>query len=174
MSPNSPLRHQLPPGAFLLYRYVFRSRHRFLSRRRADSDAMDPSRPVLYRIPFALCFALLLAGCSAPRAGSEEDDVTVRVPGDAREVDVEARYAQGAVTSVEDFLIGEPGVSVEGSRVRIRGSSGPPLWVIDGIETYSPFGINPADVARMWIVPTGQGYGRRGGNGVIIIQTKRG
>lgn len=71
--------------------------------------------------------------------------------------------------------------------VRIRGEtsimgSNEPLYVIDGMEI-SPgaggglMGINPADIATIQVlkdVGSTALYGVRGGNGVIVITTKRG
>ncbi|GIV62290.1 MAG: hypothetical protein KatS3mg044_1156 [Rhodothermaceae bacterium] len=116
-----------------------------------------------------VCGLILLAGCSGPRKPAERQVV---VPASAREVDVERKLAQRQIAIVEELLIGEPGVFVDGRTVRIRGSQRGPLWVIDGMYTDSPAGLNPRDVARMWIVPDGSGYGRRGSTGVVIIQTR--
>ncbi|WP_457653136.1 hypothetical protein [Rhodocaloribacter sp.] len=115
--------------------------------------------------------AALLFGCGPPRKIVPSKSI---VPANAREVDVKGKLEKRQISIVEELLIGEPGVYVEGRTVRIRGSVRGPLWVIDGFYTDTPAGLNPRDIARMWIVPDGSGYGRRGANGVIIIQTKIG
>lgn len=96
---------------------------------------------------------------------------------------------QGA-TRLEDVLVGRvPGVQVlttpRGFAVQIRGAtsilgSNQPLYIVDGV----PFdasqdglvAIPPSDVARIEVLKdaasTAQ-YGVRGGNGVVIITTKR-
>ena len=119
---------------------------------------------------------LVLAGLAAGCAGSSPGPSPSYepLPGDAREVNVAAKLRQRAISFVEELLIGEPSVHVNGRIVRIRGSRGGPMWVIDGIYTDTPLGISPYDVDRMWINASGQGYGRRGAHGVIILITKKG
>ncbi len=127
---------------------------------------------VLDRLSYAgvpLVLAGLIAGC----AGSSPGPSAERVPENAREVNVAAKLQQRTISFVEELLIGEPSVRVNGRTVRIRGSRAGPMWVIDGIYTDTPLGISPYDVDRMWVNPSGQGYGRRGANGVIILVTKK-
>ena len=96
------------------------------------------------------------------------------MPENAREVNVAAKLRQRTISFVEELLIGEPSVRVNGRTVRIRGSRVGPMWVIDGVYTDTPLGISPYDVDRMWVNPSGLGYGRRGAHGVIILVTKKG
>ncbi len=127
---------------------------------------------VLDRLSYAgvlLVLAGLVAGC----AGSSPGPSAEPVPENAREVNVAAKLQQRTISIVEELLIGEPSVRVNGRTVRIRGSRAGPMWVIDGIYTDTPLGISPYDVDRMWVNPSGQGYGRRGANGVIILVTKK-
>lgn len=79
---------------------------------------------------------------------------------------------------LEDFLVRAPGVAVQGSRVSIRGG-GPPLFVIDGVPIGHSYlsaqnAVNPIDIVSVEILsgPDAAIYGRRGGNGVIIISTR--
>lgn len=123
------------------------------------------------KITLALVVILGVIGCGPPRKIVPPKSI---VPANAREINVQAKLEKRQISIVEELLIGEPGVFVKGRTVRIRGSVNGPLWVIDGFYTYSPAGLNPRDVGRMWILPDGQGYGRRGANGVVIIQTKIG
>ena len=93
----------------------------------------------------------------------------------------------------EELLIGRvAGVQVQplpngDYSVRIRGSGsvvddGEPLYVVDGVPFpagISPRellrGVNPSDVARIDVIKDGgaAAYGIRGGNGVILITTRR-
>ena len=97
------------------------------------------------------------------------------------------------VTRVEQLLMGRfPGVEVmriSGGdfSVRIRGAKsfigdGEPLYVIDGMPINSRgfrlvlAGISPNDVARIDVLKDAgatASYGSQGGNGVILISTKR-
>lgn len=110
---------------------------------------------------------LLSTGCHSSKGPGKD-----MIPAEAREINVQRKLAQRQIALVEELLIGEPGVQVDGRRVRIRGSSGGPLWVIDGMYTNTPIGINPRDIDRMWILASGSGYGRRGAHGVVIIRTR--
>jgi TonB-dependent SusC/RagA subfamily outer membrane receptor len=93
---------------------------------------------------------------------------------------------------IEEVLMGRvPGVIVErtangGIAVRIRGAasfhaSTQPLYVLDGIPIqHGPngglTGINPHDIASIQVLKDAVDtaiYGVRGGNGVILITTKR-
>lgn len=97
-----------------------------------------------------------------------------------------------SVTRLEDLLVGRvAGVHIQrtayGMRVVIRGvnslyGSNEPLYVVDGMPV-SPApggglpGLNPADVASIEVLKDAGStaiYGSRGGNGVILITTKRG
>jgi TonB-dependent SusC/RagA subfamily outer membrane receptor len=97
-----------------------------------------------------------------------------------------------AVSRVEEMLIGRfSGVDVirtgdGGYSVSIRGtgsfmSNEQPLWVVDGVpfETLPGRGlswINPQDVTKIDVLKSSAEtaiYGVRGGNGVIVITTKK-
>lgn len=106
---------------------------------------------------------------------------------------VVSREDASRASRVEELLIGRvAGVHVEplpngDYAVRIRGSTslvngGDPLYVVDGM----PFpagvssrellrGMSPGDVARIDVLKDGAAaaYGIRGGNGVILITTRR-
>ena len=74
---------------------------------------------------------------------------------------------------------GRPGAS---SSIRIRGTGtieagADPLYVVDGAQGVNIDGINPADIESIEILRDAASaaiYGSAGGNGVIIITTKRG
>ncbi|WP_257666474.1 TonB-dependent receptor [Parapedobacter tibetensis] len=97
---------------------------------------------------------------------------------------------QGRVSGV--FLIQNSGQPGAGSTIRIRGGnsitgSNEPLYVIDGVPVYvspndatslNPLNtISPADIESMEVLKDASAtaiYGSRGGNGVVLITTKRG
>lgn len=73
---------------------------------------------------------------------------------------------------------GQPGSDVE---IRIRGvgslNDNSPLYVVDGIITSGISGLNPADIENISILKDAASaaiYGARGGNGVVIVTTKKG
>lgn len=93
------------------------------------------------------------------------------------------------VSRIEDYLEGRvPGLMVTrlpngDYRLRIRGSLGDPLVVIDGMQVPEGWtavalsGLAPQDVLRIDVLKDAGStaiFGRRGMNGVIIITTKRG
>ncbi|MDR2562602.1 MAG: TonB-dependent receptor plug domain-containing protein [Prevotellaceae bacterium] len=71
-----------------------------------------------------------------------------------------------------------PGVTVVGNNVTIRGSSTPPLFVIDDViwEDFNIDGINVYDIDRIEVMKGAEAaiFGSRGAGGVIIISTKTG
>ena len=80
-------------------------------------------------------------------------------------------------------LVGVPGIRMDGSSIRIRGTrsrnaSNDPLIVLDGIpynETLAS--INPGDIESIDVLKDGAAsaiYGTRGSNGVILINLKKG
>ncbi len=96
------------------------------------------------------------------------------------------------VTSILDLIEGRlPGVMVRrlgngDVSIRVRGApsfmgGGEPLFVIDGRTIMAPVGsalmaINPKDVVRIDVLKDAGAtaiYGSRGGNGVILITTRR-
>jgi TonB-dependent SusC/RagA subfamily outer membrane receptor len=95
------------------------------------------------------------------------------------------------VKRVEELLVGRfPGVHVfpspnGGFSIRIRGAATPgdrePLYVVDGMPVEVTPGrgldwLDPADIARIDVLKNPAEtsmYGGRGGNGVILITTKR-
>ena len=73
---------------------------------------------------------------------------------------------------------GQPGSS---QSIRIRGTgsinNAEPLWVVDGIPSGGIDYLNPADIESMTILKDAASaaiYGARGGNGVILVTTKKG
>lgn len=112
-----------------------------------------------------------------------------RVTGAITSVDEEAIERRQA-TTIDELLQNLPGVSVTRAggniSVRIRGAGsfsgdGEPLFVVDGTPLGSGangvLGINPADVKRIEVLKDASAtaiYGLHGGNGVILITTKRG
>lgn len=79
-------------------------------------------------------------------------------------------------------LVGVPGIRMDGSSIRIRGTrsrnaSNDPLIVLDGIpynETLSS--INPGDIESIDVLKDASStaiYGAKGANGVILVTTKQ-
>ena len=65
----------------------------------------------------------------------------------------------------------------EGSRIIIRNSQNEPLFVVDGIYFDSSaevdIRVSATDIERIEILRDGEGYGYRGGNGVIVITSRK-
>jgi len=115
----------------------------------------------------------------------DRDNLTTAVS-----VMTEEEISRVNASSVEELLLGRvAGVQVvntpQGLSVRIRGTNSfygnsEPLIVVDGVPLMSgAFGqipVNPHDIASISVLKDASAaiYGRRGGNGVIIITTKRG
>lgn len=142
----------------------------------------------------------VVAGCAssrdADRAASEPSE-TIDTGygthntdlGSASTVDADD-VSQETAESVADLLRGRvAGVDVRevagGIAIRIRGAhsftgSSEPLYVLDGMPVEAGpggvLGINPRDIEKITVLkgPETSLYGARGGNGVIVIRTKRG
>ena len=90
----------------------------------------------------------------------------------------DSKYSSFA--TIYDILKTLPGVAVIGEEVFIRGvgttGSSSPLFVINGITVFSVSGIDPAMVKSIDILkgPAATVYGLEGGNGVILIHTRKG
>ena len=91
-------------------------------------------------------------------------------------------WAQNGVNGIFDMLRLVPGVRIIGSfpdlTIRIRGATGPPLFLVDGMPIDDRF-IQAMPVFDVLFVDVLKGadaaiYGVRGGGGVIGIYTKRG
>lgn len=132
--------------------------------------------------------ALILAGCAHPPATVGEGDVAVLHPPATL-----AEEIQNSPTEpVEKYLQARSaGVVISrgadgGIAVRIRGSTSfmgnaEPLYILDGVP-FAPgaggglTGINPYDIESIRVLKDAADitmYGSRGGNGVIVIRTKR-
>ncbi len=87
-----------------------------------------------------------------------------------------------SVTNIYDILrYNIQGVKViddtEGSKIIIRNNPMEPLFVVDGIYFDSSAAVDirvsATDIERIEILREGEGYGYRGGNGVIVISTRK-
>ena len=85
---------------------------------------------------------------------------------------------QGRATGILANNDGSPG---GGGKIRIRGFTSlggdNPLYVVDGMPTFDPSGINPNDIASVQILKDASAasiYGARAAQGVIILTTKKG
>lgn len=128
----------------------------------------------------------LIAGCahgrgnaaphSPPPASTVTEDDIQNAPGQSIEEVLQGRIAGVTVTRTVDG----------GIAVRIRGQTSltgtnEPLYVLDGIPMQpgpngSLTGLNPYDIASIEVLKDAIStamYGGRGGNGVIVIKTKR-
>lgn len=114
----------------------------------------------------------------------ERDKLTTSISS-LRKEDIENSQA----ATIEEMITGKiAGVHViqtpGGFAVRIRGvnsifGSSEPLYVVDGVPLMPVRGlvpVNPRDVESIDVLkgPAAAIYGWRGGNGVIVIKTKRG
>ena len=88
---------------------------------------------------------------------------------------------QGKVSgvNVDNSAVGDPNsqadIQIRGVSSRQAGTS--PLYVIDGIPGGDMTNINPADIASIDVLKDGAAsaiYGTRGGNGVILVNLKKG
>jgi TonB-dependent starch-binding outer membrane protein SusC len=135
------------------------------------------------------------APAPAPAAAPEEEvpigygtESKDRITSSIASVDPDAVERRQA-NSIEQLLENVPGVTLvrspRGVAVRIRGMGSPgadsgPLFVVDGLPMSGGIsgvlGISAADVKRIEVLKDAAAtaiYGSRGGNGVILITTKR-
>jgi TonB-dependent SusC/RagA subfamily outer membrane receptor len=146
----------------------------------------------------AACHRATLVDAPAPTAAEAAQEVAAIEQADelrprqaeSRSVVNDKLWRGRSVTRVEEMLVGIPGVQVtmlaRGYSVRIRGASSfygstEPLYVVDGMPLSGSanglLGISPHDVRRIEVLKDAGSlamYGVRGGNGVVLITTKRG
>ena len=86
---------------------------------------------------------------------------------------------QGKTAGV--FMAQSSGSPGSGMNIKIRGvssnSTNGPLFIVDGVKTGSIDYLSPSDIESMEVLKDGASsaiYGTEGGNGVIIITTKKG
>ena len=87
---------------------------------------------------------------------------------------------QGKAAGVQ--VLSSSGKPSQGLSIRIRGinsigAGSEPLYVVDGVPTADTRSINPADIEDISVLKDAASaaiYGAQGGNGVVIISTKRG
>jgi TonB-dependent SusC/RagA subfamily outer membrane receptor len=130
---------------------------------------------------------LTLQGCGGGAAHTAREPAVA--PPSVEAGDIDGR----PVARTEELLVGRfPGVRVVevpggGIAVRVWGPStfvgdNDPLYVVDGVPVHVTPGrgvdwLNPGDVASIRVlkdVSETAAYGARGGNGVVLITTKRG
>jgi TonB-dependent SusC/RagA subfamily outer membrane receptor len=148
----------------------------------------------------ALLAVLLLAACGGnarPEASPQPDDPQVGygtrergrstgAVGSLGEDDVAGSQASRVEELLRGRLAGVQVVRLPGGdwTVRIRGAGtlggGEPLCVVDGVPVGGRLsaalgGISPRDIRRIDVLKDGEAaiYGSRGGNGVILITTRR-
>ncbi len=79
-------------------------------------------------------------------------------------------------------VIRSSGQPQAGFSIKVRGTSSitsgsDPLYIVDGVQTYSIAEINPADIESFSVLKDASSaaiYGSSGANGVVLITTKRG
>jgi TonB-dependent SusC/RagA subfamily outer membrane receptor len=138
-----------------------------------------------------ICITALALGACGRGAKLSQDDEKPSPTRTANTATSEDWKGQNPANAEELFAGRFPGVTVYrvsgGIKVQIRGASSvnsgtEPLYVIDGM-TIEPgpggalVGLNPADIAKIEVlkdIGSTSMYGVRGGNGVILITTKRG
>lgn len=114
----------------------------------------------------AIVAGLVLVGCSGSEQGTDSNSGSM-----LREVDPNVPLVD-QVSRLAGVYLNDQG------QLRIRGSTQPPLVVIDGMQTMTADldTINPSDVEQVQVLkgPETARYGVRGGGGVIVITTKTG
>lgn len=156
--------------------------------RRESHVVVSPATTARRACRAALSAGLLLAACAHPPTPSSEGEASV-----ARPPATLAEEIQNSPTEpVEKYLQSRSaGVVISrgadgGIAVRIRGAtsfmgSSEPLYILDGVP-FTPgaggglTGINPYDIESIRVLKDAADitmYGSRGGNGVIVIRTKR-
>jgi len=125
------------------------------------------SNPYIYYI-FLFISTIVLSSCytgqrtsSARAPESPNDTILIQSP-----------------ISLADFLRRAPGVTFTGNEVSIRGG-GPPLYIVDGVWVGHSYqsaatAVSVQDIASVEVLSRPSEiamYGRRGGNGVVIIHT---
>jgi TonB-dependent starch-binding outer membrane protein SusC len=146
--------------------------------------------PAHVLLPIVIVAALFL-GCARARGSDESAAAPSPNPSSPSAVTSD-EIARQPTVPLEQLLAGRvAGVQVTrapggGISIQIRGQSSfvlskEPLFVVDGIPiTPGPYGtlswLNPHDVASIEVLKDAAStamYGVRGGNGVIVIKTKR-
>lgn len=137
-----------------------------------------PSRRLAF--PLILLGVAVLGGCSSRSSGPQVGEYTERrTP--ANVITAAQIQSYAALSTVEEILVRlVPSVEFTSSGLQIRGMTGRPLWVIDGVPMETGGGlvpVAPTDIERVEVLRDGgstAAYGFRGGAGVILVRTKTG
>ncbi|MDB5008959.1 MAG: TonB-dependent receptor, partial [Mucilaginibacter sp.] len=123
---------------------------------------------------------VVVTGYTSQRKKDIAGAVAVVDVGDAKKLPAASsdQLLQGQAAGVTVVNMGAPGAS---SNVYIRGinnfGNSQPLYVIDGVQTSSMSQVNPNDIESIQVLKDAGSaaiYGVAGGNGVIVVTTKRG
>ena len=123
---------------------------------------------------------VVVTGYTSQRKKDIAGAVAVVDVGDAKKLPAASsdQILQGQAAGVTVVTQGSPGTA---STVFIRGISNfgnsQPLYVVDGVQTNSMQDVNPNDIESIQVLKDAGAaaiYGVAGGNGVIIVTTKRG
>lgn len=124
---------------------------------------------------------VVVVGYGTKKAGSITGSVA-----QVRADDIMRMPAQSAIQAIQGKAAGvnivtndEPGANPS---IRVRGlgtlmGSRDPLYIIDGVESYSMNNLAPGDIQTMDILKDASSlaiYGQKGANGVVVITTKKG
>ena len=162
------------------------------TRLNAGSTIFNRSRPPMTLLSARALLPVALFVGFAQACGGRRSATPSPSPATASTVTAKDIERSGSSESLESVLEGRvAGVVVEqapggGIAVRIRGvssfyGSNQPLYVLDGVP-YTPgpngalTGLNPHDIESIEVLKNPADtaiYGIRGGNGVILIKTKR-
>ncbi|OJW13389.1 MULTISPECIES: SusC/RagA family TonB-linked outer membrane protein [unclassified Mucilaginibacter] len=123
---------------------------------------------------------VVVTGYTAQRKKDIAGSVTTVNVNDAKSVPTVSTESllQGQAAGVSVVTQGAPGA---GAQVNIRGignfGNSSPLYVVDGLQTSSISNINPNDIESISVLKDAGAaaiYGVSGGNGVVVVTTKKG
>lgn len=176
----------IPPGAVLRFTYVgFEMQDVPVSNQKFVTVALQPQKNALNDV-VVIGYGTQKRSDITGSIGSVDMTKVAGVP--VRSVD---QVLQGRVAGVT--FVQNSGMPGSGSAIRVRGGnsingSNEPLYVIDGVPVFADQGsdanslnplnsISPADIESIEVLKDASAtaiYGSRGGNGVILVTTKRG
>jgi len=138
------------------------------------------SYPITLQVNNKSLNEVIVTGYSSQRKKDISGAVAVVNVSDAKKLPTASseQLLQGQASGVNVITAGAPGAP---SNVFVRGVSSfgnsSPLYVIDGVQTTSMSDINPNDIESISVLKDAGSaaiYGVSGGNGVIVITTKKG
>ncbi|WDF56630.1 SusC/RagA family TonB-linked outer membrane protein [Mucilaginibacter sp. KACC 22063] len=140
----------------------------------------QPSYNVTLQVNNKSLNEVVVTGYTAQRKKDIAGAVATVSVNDAKKIPTSStdQILQGQASGVTVVTSGAPGA---GSNVFVRGISSignsSPLYVIDGVQTTSMSDLNPNDIESISVLKDAGSaaiYGVSGGNGVVVITTKKG